>query len=94
VTSDIGRNLTEVATAADSIAHDVAAADQAIRDNVNVAERATSTAATLGNLARRLDQAVATFQLRERRTSTTVTPPSTGRIEVIDERDVGSRAVA
>ena len=94
VTSDIGRNLTEVATAADSIAHDVAAADQAIRDNVHVAERATSTAATLGNLARRLDQAVATFQLRERRTSTTVTPPSTGRIEVIDERDVGSRAVA
>ncbi len=94
VTSDIGRNLTEVATAADSIAHDVAAADQAIRDNVNVAERATSTAATLGNLARRLDQAVATFQLRERRASTTVTPPSTGRIEVIDERDVGSRAVA
>lgn len=95
VTSDIGRNLTEVATAADSIARDVSAADQAIRDNVSVAERATSTAASLGNLARRLDHAVSTFQIRERRGGTKVTPPTTGRIDVIVDRgDFGPRAVA
>ncbi|MBL8626304.1 MAG: methyl-accepting chemotaxis protein [Myxococcales bacterium] len=95
VTSDIGRNLTEVATAADSIARDVSAADQAIRDNVSVAERATSTAASLGNLARRLDHAVSTFQIRERRGSTKVIPPTTGRIDVIVDRgDLGPRALA
>lgn len=86
VTSDIGRNLTEVATAADSIARDVAAADQAIRDNVSVAEHATSAAATLGNLSRRLEQAVGAFRVREKRGSTIVRPPTTtGRIEVITD---------
>ena len=89
VTSDIGRNLAEVAAAADTIARDVGALDHSIRDNTSAATSAATAATRLGALARRIETTIAQFRFRSeaRRGDQT-----TGGIEVVVPAAAGAAA--